>query len=77
MKPATAAVLALLREAGEDGLSPIEALKAGAGMRLAARIAELREAGYAIDTDYESDRGATFARYRLEDPDGQRSLGFG
>lgn len=49
------------RRAGEPGLTPLEAFQRGLGMRLAARIAELRREGHAIITDREK----THAVYSL------------
>ena len=51
MKPGTAAVLALLRERGDRGLTPLDALDAVGSFRLGARIWELKADGYAIDTE--------------------------
>lgn len=64
MKPQTRTVLRLLRE--RRSLSPLEALTLGAGFRLAARIAELRAAGY----DVRCDRSQGYGVYRLvEEPE--------
>lgn len=54
----------LLVERGS--LTAREAYEAGCGMRLAARIAELREAygTDAITTESETNAGTTYARYR-------------
>ena len=49
MKPATRAVLAFLRLHTEDGVTPVDARRALACDRLAARSWELREAGYDIE----------------------------
>lgn len=66
MKPATASVLRLLRARGADGLTPAEARDQLACDRLAARVHELRAAGYRIEAVRErSPMGATFARYVL------------
>jgi len=47
-------------------ITPIEALKLFGCFRLAARIGELREAGYTIHTEWEKDEtGKRHARYRL------------
>ena len=43
-------VLQLLREAGPRGVTTAEFLKAGCGSRFGARIQELRDAGYVIDS---------------------------
>lgn len=63
MKPQTELVLRLLRERGS--LTPLEALDAGAGLRLAARVDELRkEFGVgAIAMKKETYGGASYARY--------------
>ena len=64
----------LLVERGS--LSAREAYEAGCGMRLAARIAELREAygTDAITTESETHAGGNHARYRLTTSDGQTEL---
>ena len=46
-------------------LTPIEALSAYGVMRLAARVAELRERGHAISTEKLKAGGKQYARYRL------------
>ncbi len=51
------------RRAGEPGLTPLEALQRGLGMRLAARINELRCEGHEIVTT----REASHAAYSLAD----------
>jgi len=59
-------ILALLRDRGPRGLTALEALTAGAGMRLAARISDLRAAGHLITTEtVTTPNGARVARYRL------------
>lgn len=67
MKAQTAAVLALLRSKGADGLTPAEARDQLACDRLAARVWELRhQHGIAIeDVRERSEAGATYSRYRL------------
>ncbi len=68
MKPGTEAVLALLRARG-DGVTSLEALRAGCGSRLAARIAELRAEGHDIRSIYvTATDGQRVVRYRLERP---------
>lgn len=65
MKPQTAAVRSLLRRR-PDGITSLDALYAGCGSRLAARVAELRHAGYDVTSTYETtDNGARVVRYRL------------
>lgn len=50
-------------------ISPLEALGLYGVFRLAARIKELRNAGWAINTDIGEDRtGRTYARYALAAP---------
>jgi len=46
-------------------LKPFEALSAYGVMRLASRVLELRERGYAIATEKLRAGGKTYARYRL------------
>jgi hypothetical protein len=68
VKPGTAAVLDLLRDYGELGVTPLDALEVVGSFRLAARISELREAGYSIRTDSvvsPARRGKRYARYVL------------
>jgi len=58
--------LELLRLRGPRGLTALEALEAGCGMRLAARIADLRAAGHIIDSEtITTPNGARVARYVL------------
>lgn len=61
MKPQTRDVLALLRDRGLQGVTPQDALEHVHTMRLAARISELREAGYTIT----SDKSKGYGRYVL------------
>lgn len=68
MKRQTRDVLALLRARGPDGLTAAEAHDQLACDRLAARIHELRDAGYHIPAVRErSPIGATYARYVLSE----------
>ena len=46
-------------------ITPIEALINYGCFRLAARVADLRQAGHRIDTETVKKNGKTFARYRL------------
>ena len=75
MKPSCSAVLDALRAAGPDGLTSLEAWRAGCGSRLAARVADLEAAGYAIRSQLVPVQTATgtvrVARYHLasEPPD--------
>ena len=65
MKASTAAVLRLL-EARPEGVTALDALHAGCGDRLAARVHELRESGHDVRGAWEStDGGARVKRYRL------------
>ena len=69
MKPSARLVLELLREQGVDGVTPALALSEVGTMRLAARIAELREQGYIITTyDYRTATGKHVAKYVLRYP---------
>lgn len=63
MKPQTRAVLRLLRE--RRAVSQLDALQAVGTMRLAARVAELRAAGY----DVRCDKSQGFGVYRLVERD--------
>jgi hypothetical protein len=66
MKPGTRAVLELLTAAGPEGITPLDALREASCFRLAARVAELRGAGYDIATTWETDgEGTRWARYLL------------
>lgn len=67
IKPSAARVLVLLRRAGPVGLTPIEALDNGGGLRLSGRVLELRQAGFDIETCWETKHGATYARYVLHE----------
>ncbi len=70
IKPSAAAALALL-ETHPAGVSSLDALDGGAGFRLSGRILELRQAGYPIETTWETTSGGSrIARYRLA-PAGQ------
>lgn len=68
MKPATAAVLRLLRARGSEGVTPAEARSAVHTDRLGARIWELKRDGYAIRREWVTVEGARFARYVLDEP---------
>ncbi len=59
-------VLDLLRQAGSRGITPLDGFELAHSWRLAARIHELRELGYTIETTVErTPGGAKVARYRL------------
>ena len=55
----------------KDGivLSPIEAMHTHGGMRLAARINDLRRDGHRIETMTLNDQGKSYAAYRLKPED--------
>ena len=68
MKPQVALLLSVLRDR-PDGITSLEALHAGIGSRLAARVADLRAEGYAIDSELvRVEGGARVARYTLRRP---------
>jgi hypothetical protein len=46
-------------------VTPMDALRECGSFRLAARIKDLRDRGYAIKTDSVTRNGKTFASYRL------------
>lgn len=53
-------------------VTPLDALREHACMRLAARIADLKQAGHAIRTEYVTERNrygeaVRFARYHMEE----------
>jgi hypothetical protein len=74
LKPQARLILSLLRGFPE-GLTQLEALNAGAGMRLGARVWELRHAGYPVETTWETTpAGARIARYVLRNEDEQLRL---
>lgn len=61
-------LLELLRRKGPDGVTALEALEAIGSFRLAARVADLREAGFIIDTEMVTlPNGKRIARYRIAD----------
>jgi hypothetical protein len=64
--PQTRDVLDLLREY-RGGISPRDALREVGTMRLAARISDLRAAGYVIETEMVTVAGRRFARYHLKE----------
>lgn len=75
-KSQTAAVLALLRERGQAGITPMDGLHVVGSMRLGARIFDLRAQGYVIRTErFTTPNGAVVARYVLEDKPEQQSMG--
>ena len=61
-------VLALLRERGSRGVTPLDALDVVGSFRLGARIFDLRAEGYDIETQvYETPNGSRVARYVLHE----------
>lgn len=69
LKPSALRVLDLLQERGDAGLSALEALHDGGGLRLSGRILELRQHGIPVETDWETGPGGVrYARYRLVAP---------
>jgi len=68
VKPATAAVLRLLRSRGSEGVTGHDALREASVYRLSARVMELRQAGYTVQTDWRTVDGTRFAVYRLVGP---------
>jgi hypothetical protein len=63
----TRAVLALLEARGARGVTALDALGELGVFRLAARVLDLHEAGYAITSTIETlPNGKRIARYRLE-----------
>jgi acyl-CoA synthetase (NDP forming) len=75
LKPQSAAVLELLREQGEAGVTPALALSEVGTMRLAARIAELRAEGYEIvNLGWRTPNGRHVALYVLRETPMQREL---
>jgi hypothetical protein len=74
MKPMTRLTLSLLR-AFPEGVTPLIALDCGCGFRLGARVHELREAGYDVETEWETTAaGARIARYVLHEKPEQLRL---
>lgn len=68
MKPSEQSTLDLLRSRRSEGVTTGEAYRYGIG-RLSARVKELRDAGYSIETRrVETYNGAKIARYFIEEP---------
>ena len=64
----TEAVLKLLRERGNEGVTPLDALDIVGSFRLGARIFDLRAQGFDIEPrTVETHRGARLARYILHE----------
>lgn len=59
----TETILAHLQAGGS--ITPIDALREYGCFRLAARIKDLREAGYDVETGWETDGVKKWARYSL------------
>lgn len=67
MKPSTAATLALLRRKPE-GVTPLDALDEIGSFRLGARVYELKQDGYDVETRWETTpSGKRIARYVLHE----------
>lgn len=62
MKPSSAAVLRLLER---GPVTPLQALEEAHCLRLAARVSDLKAAGYRIDTELVTVGDKRFARYTL------------
>lgn len=76
MKPGTAAVLDLLRQRGDYGVTPLDALASVGSFRLGARIWELKAAGYDIETEMVAmPSGKRVARYRIHEAPEQMVVG--
>lgn len=62
----TDGVYALLRRRPKRGITALDVFRAGYGMRAAARVADLRKRGVAIEADIvKLPSGQRVARYRL------------
>ena len=58
---------------GHGSITPLDALEYCGSFRLSARIKDLRDAGYSIETVNETKNGKTYARYFLKgEPNEQR-----
>lgn len=61
------AILEMLKRAGTDGVTPVEALLTVGSLRLGARIWDLRADGYDIRTESVTNaNGSRIARYVLQ-----------
>jgi KaiC/GvpD/RAD55 family RecA-like ATPase len=75
MSNQTAQVLASLRQRGEDGITPLDALREIGSFRLGARVFDLRKAGHDIETHMvELENGKRIARYVLREKAEQLTL---
>jgi hypothetical protein len=71
----TDAILALLRERRQQGITALDALNIVSSFRLAARISDLHHAGYSISSEMVTlANGKRIARYRLIEKPVQASL---
>jgi hypothetical protein len=57
----------ILQYMREKPITPLEAFRKFGSLRLGARIFELRKDGHAIETEYVTKDGKTFARYHLKE----------
>jgi len=75
VKPQNIKLLALLRERGEAGVTPLEGLAQVGTLRLGARVHDLKAEGFHIDTELVTmPSGARVARYRLREQPAQLAL---
>jgi len=74
MAPQCRQILRLL-ETNREGITQQDAIREAACYRLAARISDLRSAGFVIDSELRTVRGRTFAVYTLDEGDIQAELG--
>lgn len=58
---------------GHGSITPLEALEYCGSFRLSARIKNLRDAGYSIETVSETKNGKTYARYFLKGEPNERA----
>lgn len=58
---------------GHGSITPLEALEYCGSFRLSARIKNLRDSGYAIQTVSETKNGKTYARYFLKGEPNEQS----
>lgn len=65
MKPSADKVLRVLRLRGADGATELDIWRMARIASGAQRIHDLRRAGYAITTEYETTDGMRYARWRL------------
>jgi hypothetical protein len=66
VKPGTRLILELLRTRGAHGVTSLDALASVGCFRLAARVKEIRDAGYAVTSEpFNTPSGKRVARYVL------------